>query len=84
MDLYQNRLLTEGIRIIEKPSPSNRFNADYSSLNLTDALSKRTKLAELRYQVSPVLLHLQQLLKFSIGLICVVFLVVVQAAFHSF
>lgn len=84
MDLYQNRLLTEGIRIIEKPSPSNRFNADYSTLNLTDALSKRTQLADLRYQVSPVLLHLQQLLKFSIGLICVIFLIVGASSVSQF
>ena len=55
MDLYQHRLLTEGIRIIEKTSPSTRFNADYSTLNFQDALLKRTQLAELRYQVAPVL-----------------------------
>ncbi|WP_028869283.1 DUF2868 domain-containing protein [Psychromonas arctica] len=84
MDLYQNRLLTEGIRIIEKSSPSNRFNADYSTLNLSDALSKRTQLAELRYQASSVLRHLQQLLTFSIGLMCVFFLIVGASSVSQF
>lgn len=84
MGLYQNRLLTEGIRIIEKSSPSQTFNADYSSLTLDDALSKRTQLAELRYQVSPVFQHFQGLLKLFCGLFCLLFLMIGASSVSQF
>ena len=74
MDLYQSRLLAEGIRLIEKTRPSNKFNAAYSDLTFEDAVLKRARLADLRYQISPTLNHLQSLFKqFSI-IICLGFL----------
>ena len=76
MDLYQTRLLTEGIRIIEKTSPSNNFKADYSTLSFEDALVKRTQLADLRYQISPVFKHLEKLLTLFLGLMCVLFFII--------
>lgn len=84
MDLYQNRLLTEGIRIIENTSPSTKFNADYSALNFEDALSKRTQLAELRYQVNPVFQHFQHLVKLFCALMCLLFLVVGASSVSQF
>lgn len=84
MDLYQNRLLTEGIRIIEKTSPSASFNADYSALNFEDALSKRTQLAELRYQTRPVFMHFQHLVKLFFGLMCLFFLVLGASSVSQF
>ncbi|WP_208380201.1 DUF2868 domain-containing protein [Psychromonas algarum] len=84
MDLYQHRLITEGIRIIEKPSPSNNFNADYNHLSFSDALLKRTQLAELRYQVGPVFLHFQYLIKLFCALMCVVFLCVGASSVSHF
>jgi hypothetical protein len=84
VNLYQNRLLTEGIRIIEKLSPSESFNADYSSLSFDDALSKRTQLAELRFQVSPVFQHFQRLLKLFCGLFCLLFLMIGASSVSQF
>lgn len=84
MDLYQNRLLTEGIRIIEKTSPSNSFNADYSALNFEDALLKRTQLAELRYQIRPIFIHFQRLVKLFCSLMCLLFLVVGASSVSQF
>jgi hypothetical protein len=84
VDLYQNRLLTEGIRIIEKSSPSQSFNADYSSLTLDEALSKRTQLAELRYQVSPIFEHFQRLLKLFCGLFCLIFIMIGASSVSQF
>ena len=75
MSLYQDRLLTEGIRIIEKSTPSDQFYADYTELNFEQALTKRTKLAELRYQISPVLKHFQQLFTVFCGLLCALFFI---------
>jgi len=82
--VYQNRLTTEGIRIIENNSPADSFNADYSALSFEDALSKRTQLAELRYQVSPVFTHLQQLLKRFTGLLAVLFLIIGASSVSQF
>ena len=84
MDLYQHRLLTEGIRIIEKTSPSTRFNADYSTLNFQDALLKRTKLAELRYQVAPVFNHFKHLVKLFCGLMCLLFFMIGATSVSTF
>lgn len=75
MDLYQHRLITESIRLIENNVPANNFAADYSTSTFDKALITRTQLAELRYQVSPVILHLKQLFKFFCGLMCVLFLI---------
>ena len=76
MSLYQDRLLTEGIRIIEKSTPSDQFHADYAELSFEQALTKRTKLAELRYQVAPVLKHFQQLFTVFCSLLCLLFFIV--------
>ncbi|MDN2663987.1 DUF2868 domain-containing protein [Psychromonas sp. 14N.309.X.WAT.B.A12] len=75
MSLYQDRLLTEGIRIIEKSTPSDQFHADYAELSFEQALTKRTKLAELRYQIAPVLKHFQQLFTVFCGLLSILFFI---------
>ena len=84
MDLYQHHLLTEGIRVIEDSAPSKSFNADYSALTFADALSKRTQLAELRYQISPVFKHFERLFKLFCGLLCFVFLIVGASSVSQF
>jgi len=76
MSLYQDRLLTEGIRIIEKSTPSDQFHADYAELSFEQALTKRTKLAELRYQISPVLKHFHQLFTVFCSLLCILFFII--------
>jgi len=73
MTLYQQRLLAEGIRIIEKTSPSHHFNADYDSLTFEKALFKRAKLADLRYQISPTFEHFQRLFTLFCSLLAVFF-----------
>lgn len=75
MSLYHKRLLAEGIRIIEGAIPSASFNADYSSLSFQQALDKRTQLADLRYQVSPIFTHFKRLLKLFSGLMAALFFV---------
>lgn len=75
MELYQERLLTESIRVIEKDIPLNNFTADYNNLSIEKALSTRTQLAELRYQASPVISHFLQLFKLFCSLMCLLFLV---------
>lgn len=76
MSQYQSRLIAESIRIIENDSPVDSFHADYSQLSFESALMKRTKLAELRYQVAPVLAHLKQSFNRFTGLVCLVFLII--------
>lgn len=75
MSLYQKQLLTEGIRIIEDDIPGTSFNANYDSLTFEQALNKRTQLAELRYQITPVFNHFQRLFKLFSGLMCLLFFV---------
>jgi len=75
MDLYQSHLLMEGIRTIEKNSPSNKFNADFKRLKFEDAVLKRTKLAELRYQTMPIFAHLKHLMNLFLGLMFILFLI---------
>lgn len=76
MSCYQNRLLTEGIRAIEKLPEKEAFVAQYSSLSLQEAIAKRTKLAELRYQIQPVFDHFQYLLKLLTGLMALLFFII--------
>ena len=73
MDLYQSHLLTEGIRIIEKTSPSDKFKAPYQNLTFEDAVLKRTHLAELRYQITPIFNHFKHLINLFNGFMCFVF-----------
>ena len=84
MSLYQDRLLTEGIRIIEKNAPSNSFNANYSALTFQDALFKRTQLAELRYQTTPVFNHFQKLVKLFCSVMCLLFLMIGATSVSTF
>lgn len=75
MDLYQSHLLMEGIRTIEKNSPSNKFNADFKRLKFEDAVLKRAKLAELRYKIMPIFIHLKHLMNLFLGLMFIFFLI---------
>jgi len=75
MDLYQRHLLTEGIRVIEKTAPSDKFKAAYQNLKFEDAVLKRTDLAELRYQTAPIFNHFKYLINLLNGLMCFVFLI---------
>ncbi|WP_160064676.1 DUF2868 domain-containing protein [Psychromonas sp. L1A2] len=84
MSLYQDRLLTEGIRIIEKNAPSDSFNADYSALTFQDALFKRTQLAELRYQTAPVVNHLKKLVKLFCSVMCLFFFMIGATSVSTF
>lgn len=74
MDLYQKYLLTEGIRVIEKTSPSEKFKAAYQNLKFEEAVLKRTHLAELRYQITPALNHFKHLIHLLNGLMGLIFL----------
>ena len=76
MSLYQERLLTEGIRIIENKQPSDNFSANYNNLNFEETLFKRTELADLRYQASPIFKHCEQLFKLFLYLICGLFFII--------
>jgi len=84
VDQYQQRLVTEGIRVIENDSPADSFNADYSELSFDSALAKRTQLAELRYQVAPVFMHFKQLFKRFSVLVSLIFLMIGATSVSQF
>jgi len=76
MKEYQDHLLVEGIRLIEKTPSPDMFSTVQDTRSFQAQVIKRAKIAELRYQVMPVFHHIKRLMTVFIGCMSLFFFVI--------
>jgi len=76
MKEYQDHLLAEGIRLIEKTPSPDMFSTAQDTRSFQAQVIKRAKIAELRYQVMPVFHHIKRLMTVFIGCMCLCFFII--------